>query len=85
MNSASYSMTVDVTNSAPNFSVPPSFNLNASPLNYQLHVMGTLSISLPALADPDGGLVVLNPSDSPGAGASPLVLTHDPINNKLII
>jgi hypothetical protein len=85
MNSASYSMTVDVTNSAPNFSVPPSLNLNASPLNYQLHVMGTLSIDVPTLVDPEGGKVVLNPSDSPGAGASPLVLTHDPINNKLII
>ncbi len=47
--------------------------------------MDTLSISIPALADPDGGLIVLTPTDSPGAGASPLVLTHDSINNKLIV
>ena len=42
--------------------------------------MGTLSINLPALYDPDGGLVVLNPSDTPGAGASALDLTHDAPN-----
>ena len=47
--------------------------------------MGTLSIDLPALYDPDGGLVVLNPSDAPGIGASVLVLTHDAPNKKLII
>jgi hypothetical protein len=42
--------------------------------------MGTLPINLPALYDPEGGLVVLNPSDTPGAGASPLDLTHDAPN-----
>jgi hypothetical protein len=80
MDSAIISMTVDVTNSAPDFKVTPTLNLNASPLNYQLKVMGTLSISLPALDDPEGGLIVLNPSDTPSGGASVLVLTHDAAN-----
>lgn len=47
--------------------------------------MRTISISLPALADQDGGLIVLTPTDTPGAGVSSLVLTHDSINNKLIV
>jgi hypothetical protein len=80
MDSASYSMTVDVTNVAPDFSATPTLNLNASPFNYQLHVMDTLSISLPTLTDPDGGQVVLYPSDTPGAGASGLIVTHDAAN-----
>ena len=42
--------------------------------------MGTLSISVPALDDPEGGLIVLNPSDTPSGGASVLVLTHDAAN-----
>jgi hypothetical protein len=72
-------MTVDVTNAAPDFSFPPT--LFVSPKNYQLHVMGTLSITIPPLADPDGGKVVLYPSDTPGAGSTVLVLTHDTITN----
>jgi hypothetical protein len=82
-NSVSYSLTVDVTNVAPDFAFSPT--LNASPLNYQLHVMDTLSITLPPLADPDGGKVVLYPSDTPAAGSTVLVLTHDSTNNKLIV
>ena len=50
-NSVSYSLSVDVTNVAPDFAFSPT--LNASPLNYQLHIMDTLSITLPPLADPD--------------------------------
>ncbi len=78
-------MTVDVTNVAPKFQTEPDLNLNSSPLNYQLHVMDTFSITLPPLYDEDGGKVVLNPSDTPGAGSTALVLTHDATNNKLII
>ncbi len=81
MNSALYSMTVVVTNLPPDFQVAPTLNIN----NYQLHVMGTLYISLEALFDRDGGQVVLNPSDTPGSGASALVLTHDAVNKTLII
>ena len=69
-------MTVKVTNVAPDFKSPPSLNQN----NYQLHVMETLSISLPPLYDSDGGQVVLYPNDTPGAGSSKLVLTHDATN-----
>ena len=34
MNSANYSMTVIVTNLAPDFSATPTLNLNLSPFNY---------------------------------------------------
>jgi|LauGreDrversion4_2_1035121.scaffolds.fasta_scaffold25071_6 hypothetical protein len=47
--------------------------------------MDTFSITLPPLYDEDGGKVYLNPGSYPGAGSTALVLTHDTINNKLII
>ncbi len=47
--------------------------------------MDTFSISLPPLADADGGKVVLYPSDTPAAGSTALTLTHDATNNKLIV
>jgi hypothetical protein len=80
MKSTTYTMTVNVTNVAPDFKSPPSLNQNSSPFNYQLHVMDTLSINLPPLYDSDGGQVVLYPSDTIEAGSTRLILTHDATN-----
>lgn len=85
MNSVSYSMTVTVTNVAPDFKTPPTYNSLPSPNNYQLHVMKSLQVSVPPLFDADGGQVVLNPSDTPGVGATGLNLAHDPNTNVLTI
>ena len=40
--------------------------------------MGSLKIPLPTLFDPDGGNIVLNPSDSASGGAYLLGLVYDP-------
>jgi hypothetical protein len=42
--------------------------------------MKKLTIDLPPLVDLEGGKLVLNPTDTPGAGASALVLSHDATN-----
>ena len=47
--------------------------------------MDTLPLTVPALTDLEGGLLVLDPSDTPGAGATPLVFSHDPKTNILNI
>lgn len=80
MDSATYSMTVIVTNVAPDFQTAPSISSN-----YQLHLMKSFQLPLPPLYDADGGLVVLYPSDSPGTGATALSLAHDPASNKLTV
>ena len=73
-------MKVSVTNVAPDFATVPSYKTN-----YQLHVMSSFQVTLPALYDADGGQVTLQPFDTPSTGATALNLAHDSSNNKLTI
>jgi hypothetical protein len=47
--------------------------------------MDTLSLNLPAFTDLEGGKLFLYPHDTPGAGATSLVFSHNAITNILEI
>ncbi len=78
-----FSMTVDVTNTPASFALPYTLQPTGTP--YKLHVMKSLALKLPGLTDTEGGLIVVNPSDTPGPSATALVLTHDAATNTLNI
>jgi hypothetical protein len=68
---STYSMSITVTNTAPYFSTsitPPGFNLA---------LLTSTSFSIPTMADYEGGVLIIIPSDIQPPGCTALTVTWD--------